>query len=69
MSREIFRANGRYEFCEILVDQDQSKPFHKRTMVVQDQEGNRFTVKPMYGTWGEVRQWDNQSPQETSHEL
>lgn len=58
MAREIFRANGRYEMCEILIDQDQSKPFHERTMLVMDPAGHAFTVKPMYGTWGEVRWWD-----------
>jgi hypothetical protein len=56
--REIFRCNGRYEMCEILIDQDQSKPFHERTMLVLDSGGHAFTVKPMYGTWGEVRPWD-----------
>lgn len=58
MAREIFRANGTYEFCEVVVDQDQSKPFHERTMVVRDKRGKEFTCKPMYGTWGELREWD-----------
>jgi hypothetical protein len=27
-------------------------------MLVLDSAGRVFTVKPMYGTWGEVRNWD-----------
>jgi hypothetical protein len=58
MAREIFRVNGRYEFCDVVIDQDQTKPFHERTMIVRDPLGHEFKVKPMYGTWGEVREWD-----------
>lgn len=56
-TREIFKANGTYEQCEVVRDQEQGKPFHERTMLVRDRMGREFECRPMYGTWGEVAPW------------
>lgn len=55
--REIFMANGRYEMCDVLVDQEQDKPFHERRMTCVTPDGREFIARPMYGTWGEERHW------------
>lgn len=63
--REIFMANGTYELCDVLVDQQQDRPFGERTMLCRSARQSReFTARPMYGTWGEERSWMRAYPAE-----
>lgn len=59
--REIFMANGTYQMCDVLEDQQQDRIFQERTMKVRAPDGREFMAVPMLGTWGEEREWMKQA--------
>jgi hypothetical protein len=48
--REIFMANGSYQFCDVVEFDAEANRGKCRA-----KDGREFEIKPMYGTWGEVR--------------
>lgn len=55
--REVFMRNGTYQMCDVLEDQQQDRPFERRSMICRTPDGREFEARPYLGTWGEKRSW------------
>jgi hypothetical protein len=51
--REIFMRNGSYLICEVLIEQEQDKPFEERTMMCRTPDGREFIAVPDMSSLGE----------------